>query len=427
MGIEQATDKGIVKVDTQKSETAANLREDMYGFHQGEAAVKPGSPEKKPPGSSDTAKDPYDYHQGPGDGKPGSDRPPVDVSKLPQTAKLETTLYDIAAKSVRDRAKLTNEKVNKDAIYHELNRIMVLNGYEKSNLEGRTNLNDHMLKRQWNNVRKGQEFRLYGDAEAPRNKNGEKPKPEGEKQKPEGEKPAPKPPKEGEGKQKPEKDTKPPKLEKAPQERQNLVDPRAGDRPAQGADQAPRVTDRAPQGGDRAPKAADQAQQMPTREQFKAMVTQEIERRTTLPPMEQGQTYSQLIKKHNPEWKDDQVFAEAKRLKDINGEPNGRPVQLMSKPERESAVNEAMARYEAISKQKAEAERAEVEKAAQTKAAAERQAQEQAQKQAADKQAAEKQAAEKQAAEQRRLQKAQQQSADKTVKPANEKFVVEAP
>lgn len=349
-------------------ETANNLRQDMYSFHQGRPQTGDQKPvEQKPPGDQKPA-DPYDYHQGPGKGG-------ADTSKFRQTAKLETTLYDMAEKTLRERAKETKEKVNKDAIYHELNRIMVLNGYDKSNLDGRTNLNDHMLKRSWNNVRKNQEFKLYGEPEDRRNK----PKPEEKKEKPKPE----------EKKDKPKADDK---------------------KPAE----PPKQNDKAPKPEQQ--KAADQSQRMPTREEFKAIVAQEIDKKFTFPPLEKGKNYSDFVKEKNPGLPQEKVFEEAKRLKDINGEPNGKPVKIISDADRAKAIEMSLQEYDkqVQAKQRADQEQAQIAKAARDKAA-----QEQA---AIDKANADRA---KQQQQQAAADKAKQQPAGK--QDPKEKFVVEAP
>ena len=375
--MENGNGTAVDRVQAQESaaanqETANNLRQDMYSFHQGRP---PANTDQKPvdqqkPGDQQPA-DPYDYHQGPGGKKDGG----VDTSKLRQTAKLETTLYDMAEKTLRERAKVTQEKVNKDAIYHEVNRIMVLNGYDKSNLEGRTNLNDHMLKRSWNNVRKNQEFKLYGEAEdrRPKDEKKEKPKPEEKKEKPKQEKPAEQP---------------------KPQDKQQDKAPKAEPRAEQKAEQQQKV------------------EKLPSREEFKAMVVKELDTRFTI-EMKKGQNYSDFIKEKNPGIPDDKVFEEAKRLKDINGEPNGQRIKLISDADRNKAIDMSLQEYDKQVKLRNEQDQAAISKAARDKAA-----QEQA---AIDKANAD------------RARAAQQQQAAEKAKPAqaaanpNAKYVVEAP
>lgn len=351
-------------------ETANNLRQDMYSFHQGRPPAGDQKPVEQKPPADQKPGDPYDYHQGPGGSKGGAD-----TSKFKQTAKLESTLYDMAEKTLRERAKETKEKVNKDAIYHELNRIMVLNGYDKSNLEGRTNLNDHMLKRSWNNVRKNQEFKLYGEPEDRRNKPPEKketPKPEEKKEKPKQDKPA--------------------------------EQPKPAEKPQKPADQPQKPADQ--QG--KSPE--QQAQKMPTREEFKAIVAQEIDKKFTFPPLEKGKTYSDFVKEKNPGLPQEKVFEEAKRLKDINGEPNGKPVKIISDSDRTKAIDMSLQEYDRQVKARNEAEQQNISKAARDKAA-----QEQA---AIDKANADR------AKQQQAADKAKQPVAGKDPK---EKFVVEAP
>ena len=83
------------------------------------------------------------------------------LKQLPQKASLETTLFDIAKHSLADRSKLNGESTDKNNIYHELNRIMVLNNYTGANLGAKSDITDKDLPRTWNNVRSHQEFKLY--------------------------------------------------------------------------------------------------------------------------------------------------------------------------------------------------------------------------------------------------------------------------
>jgi hypothetical protein len=371
--MENGTARGLRQEDrVQGPETAAavnqeaanNLRQDMYSFHQGRPPGADQKPVEQQPPADQKPGDPYDYHQGPSDRTTGG----VDTSKLTQSRKLESTLYDLAEKTLRERSKETKEKVNKDAIYHELNRIMVLNGYDKSNLDGRTNLNDHMLKRSWNNVRKNQEFKLYGEPEDRRNKPKEEKKPEEKKPKQDDKKPA----------EQPKPQDKAPKPEQQPR-----------------AEQQPKP------------------EKMPSREEFKTIVAQEIDKKFTFPPLEKGKTYSDFVKEKNPGLPQEKVFEEAKRLKDINGEPApNKPVKIISDSDRTKAIDMSLQEYDRRVKAMNEDEQARIGKAARDKAA-----QEQA---AIDKANAER-AKQQQAA----ADKAKQQPV--AGKDPKEKFVVEGP
>ena len=125
-----------------------------------------------------------------------------------------------------------------------------------------------------------------------------------------------------------------------------------------------------------------------------------------MPPLEANQTYSQFVKKFNPEMKDDQVFTEAKRLKDINGEPSGKPVRLISPQERTSAIDQSMQQYEKMASERAAAERTQAqEKGAQERAAQERATQERAtQEKATQERAARDKAAQDKAAQDKAAQ-----------------------
>lgn len=64
-----------------------------------------------------------------------------------KSAKLETTLFDIAQNSLLEKRESiadSQQKLNirSDDVYRELNRIMILNGYQPANLNGRHNITD---------------------------------------------------------------------------------------------------------------------------------------------------------------------------------------------------------------------------------------------------------------------------------------------
>jgi hypothetical protein len=84
---------------------------------------------------------------------------------LPKTAKLETTLFDLAKKSLSDRSQISGEPTTKNNIYHELNRVMALNNYPQAHLDGKTEISDKDLPKSWNNVRAHQQFALYDSSQ----------------------------------------------------------------------------------------------------------------------------------------------------------------------------------------------------------------------------------------------------------------------
>jgi hypothetical protein len=84
---------------------------------------------------------------------------------LPKTAKLETTLFDLAKKSLSDRSQITGEPTAKNQVYHELNRVMGLNHYPQAHLDGKTEISDKDLPKSWNNVRSHQQFALYDSSQ----------------------------------------------------------------------------------------------------------------------------------------------------------------------------------------------------------------------------------------------------------------------
>ncbi|MBC7999827.1 MAG: hypothetical protein IAF58_17870 [Leptolyngbya sp.] len=93
-------------------------------------------------------------------GNPLSDKQ-SDQQDIPKSAKLETTLFDLANDALISRQKGIGNLPQGDATYRELNRIMPLNGYSKANLDGRQNISDRDLPKSWNNVKQNQEFLLY--------------------------------------------------------------------------------------------------------------------------------------------------------------------------------------------------------------------------------------------------------------------------
>ncbi len=105
-------------------------------------------------------------------GKPGDQATdkPAEVEKdpmddLPKATKLEKgkVLWDIASASLRERAQLTGEATDKDAIFREVNRIMVLNGYPDANIDGKSGISMRDLPSAWNHVSTNQEFHLYDE------------------------------------------------------------------------------------------------------------------------------------------------------------------------------------------------------------------------------------------------------------------------
>lgn len=74
-------------------------------------------------------------------------------------------LYDLATKTLGERAALTGEAVNSDAVMHEVNRIMVNNGYQDANLGDKTGITMKDLPKSWNEIKSGQQFNVYNDQE----------------------------------------------------------------------------------------------------------------------------------------------------------------------------------------------------------------------------------------------------------------------
>jgi hypothetical protein len=80
---------------------------------------------------------------------------------LHQTARLETTLFDMAKQSLNERKSVKDEPDDKNHVYLELDRIMGLNGYPHANLTGKLEITDSSLPNAWNSVHAHQEFKLY--------------------------------------------------------------------------------------------------------------------------------------------------------------------------------------------------------------------------------------------------------------------------
>jgi L,D-peptidoglycan transpeptidase YkuD (ErfK/YbiS/YcfS/YnhG family) len=119
-----------------------------------------GDRQKQVPGKDDPAQP-----------QPGSDQKQLAkraVDQLSQQLKLGadgTYLYDLATKSLEQRAKLTGEGTTGDDTMREVNRIMVNNGYQDAHLDGKSHITMKDLPKGWNNVKNNQEFKLYTDQE----------------------------------------------------------------------------------------------------------------------------------------------------------------------------------------------------------------------------------------------------------------------
>lgn len=87
------------------------------------------------------------------------------LQALPKTAKLETTLFDLAQKSLSERSHISGEPTTKDNVYLELNRVMALNNYPAAHLDGKKDISDKDLPKSWNEVRAHQQFALYDSTE----------------------------------------------------------------------------------------------------------------------------------------------------------------------------------------------------------------------------------------------------------------------
>lgn len=158
--------------ETKLAQQVTADREGPFGFHGGDDREPTDGKVAAGPRQAEEPRDIYGQHGAPDDTRV---LPPVRVEQslnlnpeqaarllaLPQDGKLSPYIYDMATKALRERARITGEPVNKDAIYHECNRIMILNGYPAANLEGRNNINDKMLPKAWNNVKVTQQFKLY--------------------------------------------------------------------------------------------------------------------------------------------------------------------------------------------------------------------------------------------------------------------------
>lgn len=115
---------------------------DWFSFHQG-----PGQrgPERHPQGPR-PGHDPYDNHQGPRQRRNPDDTNRPERPRKPEKHRL--TLYEVAEGTLKKESK----KYSQDDIYFRLNDMMVAHGHKKANIDGRKNINDHMLPRSWNYV-----------------------------------------------------------------------------------------------------------------------------------------------------------------------------------------------------------------------------------------------------------------------------------
>lgn len=255
---------------------------DWYGFHQGAPAR--GSERSEQPGPQRPAEDPYGYHQGPGRRQPGDGQPnPQKPGKDKGGHKL--TLYEVAETNLRAHGtKITNQ----DQIYFHLNDLMVRQGHQKANIDGRTKINDHMLPNSWNYVspRKFQE--AVQKAEPPK---PEPPKPE----------PKPEPPKPG--------------------------DDKAGSDNGQ-------------------PKSPEEQ----ARAEYQKKLEAEIAEKYSLPPIEKGKGYYDAVAKAHPDWKASQVLDEARRVRKLNDNrvdlKVGERISTISKEDRAAMIAKAMEEYD---------------------------------------------------------------------------------
>jgi len=87
------------------------------------------------------------------------------LDRLPKEARVHRSenggLYDLARNALTARARLTGEATDRDAVFHELNRIMVLNGFPAAHLEGKSHISSADLPSAWSEISLGQDFRLY--------------------------------------------------------------------------------------------------------------------------------------------------------------------------------------------------------------------------------------------------------------------------
>lgn len=250
---------------------------DWYSFHQGTPAkVGDKQPVPQVPGP-----DPYDYHQGPskdGQKPPQSDQP---------QRKHRLTLYEVAEDTLKAEGK---KSYKQDDIYFRLNDMMVAHGYKKANIDGRKNINDHMLPNSWN----------YVDPRKLR----EAPK-----------QPEPKPPEQ------------PPKQ----------PDDKAGD---PGKDP----------GKDQPPTSPEEK----ARAEYQKKVEDYIKDTYSLPPIEKGKGYYDSVAKAHPDWKPKQIMEEAKRIRHLNNDrvnlKVGERIPTISKAERDEMIAKAMREYDEAQK-----------------------------------------------------------------------------
>ncbi len=87
--------------------------------------------------------------------------------KLPAETNLKPgqTLFSLAQTSLKARAEITGEKVDSKAVYHELNRIMVANGFKPANLEGKDRISSKDLPKSWNSISNRDTLNLYPEAD----------------------------------------------------------------------------------------------------------------------------------------------------------------------------------------------------------------------------------------------------------------------
>lgn len=83
------------------------------------------------------------------------------------------TLYDVAKSELKHSHKPIK---NSDDVYHELNEMMVAHGHKKANLDGRTQINDHMLPKEWNYVNP-RSLMEHHDKNGGKNNHPDKPQP----------------------------------------------------------------------------------------------------------------------------------------------------------------------------------------------------------------------------------------------------------
>jgi hypothetical protein len=77
-------------------------------------------------------------------------------------------LYDIAESVIKQRMGVTKEDINCDAIFREVNRIMVNSGFEAAHLDGKVHIRMSDLPRSWNGITNHTQLVLYTDIERAR-------------------------------------------------------------------------------------------------------------------------------------------------------------------------------------------------------------------------------------------------------------------